>query len=476
MNTINKDKSKIYIYGAGDYASILFSYFKIINVEISGFVVTEKNNQVSQLFGKEVYTIKDVTYRPQDLFYIAMREDYAKQVVRTLDEYNISNYVIMDHIMMTQIQSAFLNFYESQPIQNNKIVVQCYGGKGYCCNPKYIVQELEQRKYPIVVVWAVTDSEDHTIPSFVRKVKVDSPEYFEEIMTAKVIITNDALLPFNIKRKNQIVVNTWHGAGPFKRCGYDGDNEVFAQTTGLISTLTDLFLSASQFNTKFYKTAFHYEGAVLESGAPRNDILFHESNIREKICKRYSIPIGKKIVLYAPTFRGSALKESFEHYNIGLDKVLDALQEKFNTEFVCMGRYHYLVSKYIEMRDFGQSVIDVSDYIDAQELLVAADVLISDYSSIIWDFSLQKKLVLLYHNDITEYEKERGFYSSPQSWPYLIGHNTEELCSKIRMLNMEEYESDLEDFFVKYGRLDDGSATKRVVDKIAEIMRLKDHE
>ena len=129
---------------------------------------------------------------------------------------------------------------------------------------------------------------------------------------------------------------------------------------------------------------------------------------------------------------------------------------------------------FIESKEWSGNIINVSDYPDAQELLVAADVLITDYSSIMWDFSLQYKPVFLYHNDINEYLDKRGFYCPLAELPYPIGHDNDELYEKVLNFDPEQYEKELKKFFEKYGALDQGVATDKVVSHILKVLDIEE--
>lgn len=195
-------------------------------------------------------------------------------------------------------------------------------------------------------------------------------------------------------------------------------------------------------------------------------------DLKRKICQKYNIDINKKIVLYAPTYRGACSMESFKYYTLNTDIIMDKINERFGGNYVLLVKYHPEIAKHKKLRCV-KNAIDVSDYFDTQELLFVSDILLSDYSSIIWDFSLQYKPVFLYHDDMEEYENERGFYSNPSEWPYIIGHSVNELINKIEEFDYNIYEINLKKFFCKYGVLDDGHATEKVVNFIKEIMNDK---
>lgn len=477
-NLNNNSKKKIYIYGAGNFGSVLYSYLLMMDQDIEGFIVSDHNGNKDSLFGKRIISLNEYEkykYKEDEsIIYIAMQTIAAKQVEKILLDKKIHNYIIMDEIFRDRMGDDIVRKYDEdfhKKIQSSKILFQSYDGKNYSCNPKYISDRLLENGVNLDIVWTFRDIDHVIAPDNIRKVEIFSPRYFDELLTSKIIITNEAVVPFAAKRKGQYVINTWHGAGPLKKCGWDAvRNDAFLKATQIMADITDCFISAATFNSNFYKTAFHYYGKVLESGAPRNDLFFQENHCKKLICEKYNIDLSNRILIYTPTFRNNPNQESFHYYDIDFDRVVKALNDKFSAKFVCIYRGHYSIKKYLDKRQFAYPVIDASDYPDSQELLAAADVMISDYSSIMWDFSLQRKPVFLYHNDVDEYENDRGFYSDPKDWPYVIGHSNDELEEKIRTFDFKKYQSDLNIFLKVYGSLDDGKATDRVVDHIMKVI------
>ena len=235
--------------------------------------------------------------------------------------------------------------------------------------------------------------------------------------------------------------------------------------------MIDLFLSSSSANSSMYKNSFYSHGEILECGSPRNDLMFNSDRVdKDKI--RHSIGVDDrtvKIVLYAPTFRRT-IEDSVKVYDLDADRVVKELRKKFGGSFVMLVRFHPNLCGNTQLNILYSDCIQVTDYVDVQELLLVADVLITDYSSILWDFSLQKKPVFLYQNDEQEYLDDRGFYSPLCEWPYPRAHNLENLYRKIAEFEEEEYISDLERFFQKWTSFDDGHASARAVERIMDVI------
>ncbi len=159
-----------------------------------------------------------------------------------------------------------------------------------------------------------------------------------------------------------------------------------------------------------------------------------------------------------------------QQYEFNWNEVKGALSKRFNSAPRLVYRFHHITDRGLNLHGIYEDGIDATDYPDMQELLLAADVLITDYSSSMWDFSLTRKPVFLYYNDADEVEKEVGFYRHPDEYPYPKGHTMEELCASIENFDDNEYQNDLDSWFDEYGTYDDGHASERVVKRIMDVI------
>lgn len=317
------------------------------------------------------------------------------------------------------------------------------------------------------LVWLVSDNYICDLPDGITKVVINSPQFYKEILTAKVYITNTVHLLYKHKRADQFFINTWHGYGPFKLAeGAVNKDAASRERYTKSNAASDLFLTASRFYTQIYRDSFFYEGEVMECGAPRNDVFFKDNNtIKAFVYENLGISIDKKILLYAPTFREDTAN-SFQKYDIDMKRVLNALEQRFGGQYILVYRFHHYLYALGMPKNFYADAIDATYYTDIQELLVVADVVITDYSSLMWDFSLQRRPVFLYQNDEKDYENDRGFYSPVSEWPYPKAHTQDELVDTIMHFDNNEYIKKLNAFFEKYGSCDDGHAAERVVKRI----------
>lgn len=354
----------------------------------------------------------------------------------------------------------------------NKVVMCNFDGKGFGDNPKYIALELLERRKDIDIVWISKDGDSSEFPNGIRLVKKGSWKEYFELATARIWIDNNRKETIIRKNKKQKYIQTWHGSYILKKIERDADKELdtlYVENAKHDSLMIDVLLSNCPERTKLFKRAFWYEGPIKEIGSPRNDIFFMENNCRSKICKKFRISPEKKIVLYAPTFRDN---HSVLVYNINFDMLLENLRKKFGGEWVCLLRLHpairekseQIISKYNEL-------IDASYYGDIQELFVASDVLISDYSDCMFEFSFTRRPVFLFVPDLEQYKQGRSFYYDIYDLPYEIAEDNEELMKRIINFDSCSYNISLESFLNKVGFFDDGQASRKVVDMIDEWVK-----
>ena len=360
------------------------------------------------------------------------------------------------------------------PISNKKILVSSYYGKGYGDNPKYIVEALLKRNQNYKIYWIVIDDgAKSTLPDGVKAVKLTSVLLPFHSATAKIWIDNCRREFMYYKKKGQFYLQTWHGFA-LKRIEKDVAEHLdqeYVENAIRDSKAIDLIVSDSKFMTGVYQNSFWYGGKIAEFGAPRNDeILCTESQKknRAKIQNYYHLPREAKILLYAPTFRAD---KSLEPYKIDFKRVMGACKEKFASDFVVLVRLHPNICERSSELDFswGALIVDVSKFPDMQVLLSASDVVISDYSSLMFDFAISKKPCFQFATDIEEYKKDRNFYFPLDNLPFSVAKNNEELLRDISEFNQERYQKALDEFFSRVGMILDGKASEKCAEIIEDI-------
>lgn len=371
------------------------------------------------------------------------------------------------------IAITIINMFNCLPIKNNKIFLFSYYGSQYGCNPKYI-SEYIVKNYPsdkFDIVWAFNDRSSKEHIQGVRKVKIMTLKYFYELCTSKVIITNFRTVDMFKKRKNQYYIQTWHSSLRLKQIEKDAENslpEHYIKMAKEDSKKCDLLLSGCKYSTDIFKRAFWYDGEIFEHGTPRNDLLARvDEQYKAEIKKKLNISNDTKLVLYAPTFRKN---DNLEVYNLDYKEVLNSLKLKFGGEWrFCVKLHPHLISK-SEQLNYGDDVIDLTKYDDIQELLAISDVLISDYSSLMFDFGLTKKPCFLYVPDLEEYtNQDRKLYFDIEQLPFINTKSSINLVEKIRDFDKEIYNKELDRFLDSIGSFEHGDACKKLVDRISSV-------
>jgi len=366
------------------------------------------------------------------------------------------------------------------PIDNHKIVFTCFKGNSYGDSPKYITEELLSKNYPVNIVWLVQNSDKMRgqFPCQVHLVDYYSIRAIWELATAKIWIKNNMSLLDVGKRKKQIYIQTWHGFGPKKDVIDTGGSniKIYLKLRGLqaklISSKIDYYLSMSDPQSEIFRNApgHQYKGNILEIGTPRNDIFWNSDiELTNKVYSKLNIDFKTKIMLYAPTYRQHL---TLGEYDLDFKSCLSELHNKFGGKWIVLIRMHPAVKdKYNISNQSSDMVIDVSDYPDMQELLYVSEVLVTDYSSSMFDFALTRRPCILYTNDIQTYEStDRSFHMSLDSLPFPQAINNDQMLDVIHNFNMVKYREDIELFIQKYVTKEEGIASKFIVKIIKSII------
>ena len=357
------------------------------------------------------------------------------------------------------------------PIKN-KIVCCNMKGKRYGDNPKYIADEIIRRGLDYEIVWLLNEKEDEELPTEIRRASHNPFSMAYELATAKVWIDSNTKQYGTLKRKNQIYIQTWHGSYGLKKVYGDIPEKITSidsDTMQYNSKITDLMISNSRQTTEIYQRAFWYKGNILECGSPRNDIFFVDAGrFREKVQAHFEI-VGKKIALYAPTFRKNFATDVFR---LDYRRLQQILQKRYSGEWVILIRLHpNNIADAETFIEYKNDIINATDYSVMQELLVASDVLITDYSSCMFDFVTTGKTCFLYATDVEAYREERDYYFDLKELPFPLAQNNDEMEENILNFDEEKYQKELNQLFEKVGLCESGNASGQVVDYIQNWMK-----
>jgi CDP-glycerol glycerophosphotransferase len=358
--------------------------------------------------------------------------------------------------------------------RSDGVLFESWRGKQYSDSPRAISEELSRRGGPDQL-WVVNDRSvqmPDDIPTVVRL----SRDYYSALARARWVVANDSMPTFYSKRAGTTYLQTWHGT-PLKRIGFDMDTIHFANKNYLEEfrhevAKWDFLVSPNSFSTEILRRAFRYDGEILETGYPRNDV-FHageQEAIRERVRTWYGIPRDKRVVLWAPTWRDNAFTPGRRYVfpmTLDLARVADAV----GGDTVLLFRGHHLVSATIDQAALSNDFVkDVTQYPDVSDLYLAADVLMTDYSSVMFDFANTGKPMLFYTWDLEMYRDVlRGFYFDfEKDAPGPLLRTTDEVIAALRDLEdvAASFSGPHAAFVERFCSLDDGRAAARVVDRV----------
>ncbi len=330
------------------------------------------------------------------------------------------------------------------PLKRNRIVMYSMKQHGYSCNLKYLTGYLNaHRAGTFELLWVVKRREDLDAlrKRGINAAMAHSWKHASWRHRAGIVVTNDEFYPLCRKRRGQRYVNTWHGGVNYKKIGYEGlefTNPLQKLIYRMNNPKPDCFVSGSRSFTQTTAQAFHFPREVfLECGLPRNDILLRGAQPGEIAAVKRALGVGpgKKLLLYAPTFRKGGSGPAGE---LDYSRLVQVLHDSFGGDWVILLRQHYFVES--QPRKLPEWVLDVSEFEDMQQLLLCSDCLISDYSSCMWDFLLTGRPCFVYAPDMAAYtEADRAFFLPPQRWPYPIAVSEAALWAQIRQFDAAEF-------------------------------------
>ena len=350
------------------------------------------------------------------------------------------------------------------PVKRSRVVFCSFNGRGYSDSPKAICEELRKSGEALDLVWLVRDEKEaQSLPQGVRPAPYRGFARLKALASAKVWVDNCRKYE-TIKKRSQFYLQTWHGFA-LKRIEADVppqhlDADYLAACKS-DSEQCDLFISGSRFMTELYKRSFWYDGEVAETGTPRNDVFFGALDAQHgKVCDAFRLPRDRKLALYAPTFRAD---RGTECYRLDAEAVRSAAQERFGGAWSLLIRLHPNVAEQsmaLYAYD-GDKLIDATAYPDMQELLCAAELLITDYSSSMFDYALSGRPVVRYAPDLAAYAADRSFYFAPDALPFPAAEDSETLCRRILDLPEDADASAWRRFAEENGFCEDGHAAER---------------
>lgn len=404
----------------------------------------------------------------------ALISENKKKYFRIMSKHTVLRKLKKANTNRKKLIFLYQNVFNKLPLDDNLVFLESFIGRNYSDNTKYIYEYLLENYPKLKFVWSFNDpSKD--IPGNAIQVKRFSLEYFYYLSRAKYWVSNSRLPLYLTKKKGNIYLQTWHGT-PLKTLVFDID-EIFSADAKYKehfyeqSRRWDYLVSPNTYSTNIFRRAFKYDGEMLEFGYPRNDILYTKNNEQEilDLKIKMNIPLDKKTILYAPTWRDDDYM-SRGNYNFSLQLDLKDVKDKLGEDYIILLRTHYHVTNQLDLSGFDDFVFDFSSYDDIAELYLVSDMLITDYSSVFFDYANLKRPILFYMYDIEKYRDDiRGLYIDVEKeLPGPILKETSEVIESISNINQIniKYKSRYKDFYEKFCKWDDGTATEKTVIKV----------
>ncbi len=384
------------------------------------------------------------------------------------------------------------------PVKKNRILFTSFNGH-YSDNPKYISKKIHELDPSYELVWLVNQQYMSDLPDYVTAVDInDERMVYHYRGTARAIVDNvyggredylaqDSLLRkvlfriwgFLKNKRKQTVFTTWHGT-PLKCMGRDqiGSNLLDFSCPGTRMILGNRYTLDIMSHLTFGKIPMEL------LGTPRNDILFSAREDARRIKENLGLPLDKKIILYAPTFRSDGEVMNTNIRRSGLDQIgqmdpqrlFETLNERFGGEWTLVCRFHYHVEAQVDWdqleKEYPGSFINGNKNDDMAQYLACADLLLTDASSSMYDFALTGRPCLLYFPDLENYaNKERGFYTPIETLPFPVAVEFEQLLCKIRDFDEIRYHGDIHRMFHDYGFVDDRNSSERIAEYILATIK-----
>lgn len=355
------------------------------------------------------------------------------------------------------------------PVKENRIVLECDYGKGFYDNILSIYKEIKKQNLNLHIIIPLNKGVTINLEKseMVTIVRTRSLRQLYYLATSKYWITNNHYYHFLVKRSETTMINTWHALGAFKKFAlHSAKTDEDVKRFNADGKNIDYLLVSSKELKDIYSEALNVpKDKILSMGIPRTDELFNESlkeDLKKSFLKKYPFVKGKKLILYAPTFRDH---EKIQ-FNMKLD--LELLKNTFGEEYKILLKLHPIIrNKYVVPEKLKDFVIDVRDE-NINTLMISSDMLITDYSSVVFEYSLLKKPIIFFAYDFHKYNEElRGFYFPYEEFiPGPMVKTTEEIVAVIKDHSFDM--NKIEEFSKKFCEFTDGKASERFVNKFLQ--------
>ena len=398
-------------------------------------------------------------------YYYVTPNNYLKFRITTKDKW-------LETLKKAQNKTVFEKCCKEEKIDNNLIFFESFHGQSYAHNPKYIYEKMLEMGYGNKYKFVWSYKGNLKIPGSPIIVNRDEESYYRYLAISKFWINNISF-PVKEKKKGAIYLQTTHGT-PFKHMGNDiknGSSKIVKGNLTQEARKWDYLISANDYSKDIFKRASMFKRKILNVGYPANDIFYSKdlNTKKSQIKSKLGLDDRKKIILYAPTFRDVVRDSEGNHY-FDLQIDLNSLYANFDEDYVILLRLHYLISNSLNIdSNLNEFALDVSHYDDIHELCLISDILITDYSSVFFDFAHTKNPILFFMPDFNEYNSTRGLYLDIKNdLPGPLLFDMDELIDGIKNIDKieEKFQNSYDSFYNEYCSLGHGDASAKVVNAL----------
>ena len=431
--------------------------------------------QTLEILGKDGWADIPLKHHPRKLIAYGLAGDADKIVKKTRNHARRQTLFRVCTSRAKCKRYLYEKVFSKMKMFDDMVIFESFFGKSYSDSPKYIFEYMNET-YPgkYRYMW-VNAGKKLNLPYPSKQMKRFSFKYFFYMARAKYIVFNGRQPQYFIKRKGNVFLETWHGT-PLKKLVFDMEDvttasPLYKEQFYIQTRSWDYLVAPNRFSEDVFRHAFMYDGKMLETGYPRNDILYcqdKEKRMRE-IKEELHLPQDKKIILYAPTWRDD---EFYGHakYKFTLQLDLAKMQKELGDEYIILLRTHYFIADVLDLSEYEGFAYNLSKYDDIARLYLISDVLITDYSSVFFDYANLRRPMLFFTYDLEKYRSVlRGFYIDvEEELPGPMLMTTDEVIGALQNIEkvVTEYSDKYTAFCDKYCAWEDGTAAKKVVETV----------
>lgn len=376
------------------------------------------------------------------------------------------------------------------PLFRNLVLFKSFDGL-YNDNPKYISIYLHKISPSTEIIWVASPRHKDAFPEYVKLISPDSIDYIKYSFRAQVLVDNYVGMRefyggddysfwgkiigklFARKKRGQLNISTWHGS-PLKKIGGDTINSFVTED---FRTSSNMVVSGCEYTRDCLKSAYFNKFESLLFGTPRNDILIQKTDNIIELKNKLGIPLDKKVVLFAPTFRNNKDDSGINQMNdFQIPNMLEILSKKFGGDWCFIFRVHQIVQETIQVSNYASKkdkymILDGNIHDDMAEYLYCTDLLITDYSGSLFDFALTKRPCFLYAPDVDNYiNNDRGMYMDYNSLPFPKAFSVSDLYHEIEIFDYNLYSKKIDQFLLSIGNQEKGDASEKISKIIANFI------